>query len=341
MKFAKTTLIFSLFLTLVACTETTPSRPATTQSSDTTAHTIDRYVAVSQKIKEEPNNPALYFERSKVLFDSLELADAMGDIDRALLLDSNNAEFRLHKADIYYRQNKTRLSKEQLEKILALDKDNLEANLRMAEIFHIVGNFKKSIEYVNEVLRIDVYNPTAYYWKGLNYKMIGDTATAVSSFQTAREQNNDFFQAYIQLGLLYGSVNDDQAIAYYDNAIRIQPNSYDAHYNKAIYLQENNYPEQALGEYQILIKIGGAKLPQIYHNIGYVNLIYLEDFPAAIEAFDQALALFPEYIEARHNRGLTHESMGNAEAAVKDYRMVLKMQPDYTKSALGLERLLD
>lgn len=337
-------LAFALLLALISgtfgCTQTGDTEVPTTQSKDTTVQPVDRYSAISNQIKKTPNNPELYYNRSKVLFDSLSLEDAMADVERALKLDTVNTDFLLHQSDIYYRMNKTGMSRDVLAKILELDKDHLVANLKLAEIYHIVGNFEKSIEYVNEVLRIDVYNATAYYWKGLNYKLIGDTATAVSSFQTAREQDNDFYQAFIQLGLIYGAVHDNQAISYYDNAIRIDPASFEAHYNKAIYLQENDFAEQALLEYQTLIKIG-VRLPQVYHNIGYVNLIHLKDYPAALDAFNLSLSLFPEYLEAMHNRGLTHEAMGNAKAAEADYRQVLAIEPGYTKSALGLERLLD
>ena len=57
----------------------------------------------------------------------------------------------------------------------------------------LVEEYESSFRYLNEALKVDIHSATAYRLKGFNYKYAGDTVNAVSSFQTAIEQDpNDY-----------------------------------------------------------------------------------------------------------------------------------------------------
>ena len=74
--------------------------------------------------------------------------------------------------------------------------------------------------------------------KGMNYKEIKDTAKAISSMQTAVEQDQTYYSAYIQLGILCAAQKNPLAVQYYKNAMRIQPNSTEAWYDLGKYYQD-------------------------------------------------------------------------------------------------------
>lgn len=54
---------------------------------------------------------------------------------------------------------------------------------------------------------------------------------------------------------------------------------------------------------------------------------------AAIEAFDQALKLKPQYLEARLNKALIREQQGLGLEAAKEYRYILEQAPNYPRAA--------
>jgi len=54
---------------------------------------------------------------------------------------------------------------------------------------------------------------------------------------------------------------------------------------------------------------------------------------AAIEAFDQALKLKPQYLEARLNKALIREQQGLGLEAAKEYRYILAQAPNYPRAA--------
>ena len=78
------------------------------------------------------------------------------------------------------------------------------------------------------------------------FKEVGDTAKAVSSFQTAVENNPDYYEAYLQLGMLYYSILDPLALNYLDNAINLNPKSVIGLYTKAMYFQKTDDIDMAI-----------------------------------------------------------------------------------------------
>ncbi|MFK5173600.1 tetratricopeptide repeat protein, partial [Propionibacterium freudenreichii] len=76
------------------------------------------------------------------------------------------------------------------------------AYLKLSEIALLLKDYANSIKYANDALKIDVFNPTAYFLKGMTYKYGKDTNNAISSFQTAIEQDNQYYKAFVELGFL-------------------------------------------------------------------------------------------------------------------------------------------
>ena len=82
------------------------------------------------------------------------------------------------------------------------------------------------------------------------------------------------------------------AIADYDEAIRLQPDHASAYYNRG-------NAKYALGEYE-----------------------------AAITDYDEAIRLQPDYVLAYNNRGLIKYTLGEYAAAIADFDIAIELQPD-------------
>lgn len=73
----------------------------------------------------------------------------------------------------------------------------------------------------------------------------------------------------------------------------------------------------------------GAGLTEgFFNNRG---LIYddKEQYDLAIQDFDKAIELKPDYAEAFHNRGLTYYDKGQYERAIQDYDKAIQLKPDF------------
>lgn len=295
---------------------------------------------LNDRIKAEPNNAELYFQRALLNFQNRDTESSLNDVNRSLSIDSVNTDYYLLLADIHFIKKEGIKAKEILNKIIELDPGNTEAFLKLAEIYFLVEQYDISMEYINKAIKIDMHNAKAYFMKGMNFKYSGDSTRAISSMQTAVEQNNDYYDPFIQLGLLYGAKHDSIAVHYYDNALRIKPQSVEALYGKSLFLQEHAQPENALEGYQQILEIDQDNFIA-YFNIGFVNLVYLNKLPEALEGFTKAIGLNPKYFEAYCNRGIVYEQMKDYHNAEADFRKALSIRPDYAPAAKGISRVVD
>src|SRR5690606_2351540 len=144
--------------------------------------------------------------------------------------------------------------------------------------------------------------------------------------------------AYIQLGLLYASVFDDLAIAYYNNALDLRPNSTEALYNKAFFLQEIEQIEEADSLYNKILEID-PEYYIAYYNKGFIRLVFSDNYNDAANLFTKAISFDETYYEAYYNRGYCFELLGEKEKALTDYKKALELKPDFTLAAKGVSRI--
>lgn len=326
-----------LFFLFTSCNNN-PKETENVATTDTTI-TAKEIAVLTEKIASDPGNHELLFERSKLFYNKGEMMSSLTDIQKAIAMDSTKAPYYLVLADLNFAANKTRLAKEALEKCLALDPKNKEANMKIAEIYFYVRQYEKSIGFLDGVLKEDLHNAKAYFMKGMNFKEMGDTNKAISSFQTAIEQEQDYYNAYMQLGLIFQTNGNPLAVQYYNGAIRINPKSEEAFYGRGLYFQEHNELDKAIQDYTTLSQIN-PKNKQAYFNLGYLHYTFLKVYDQAIKHYTLAIECDPNYAEAYYNRGLCYEALGDVAAAQNDYRKAISLRPGYTMAEQGLQRVL-
>jgi tetratricopeptide (TPR) repeat protein len=300
----------------------------------------DPFDSINNVIKERPNDADLYFERAQMHYAERNVASSLADVGRALRLDSLNPDYYILMADLKLINKESRDSRDALLKAYAIDPTNVDVLLKLGELYMVVRDADASFKYLNEALKEDVYNATAYRLKGFNYKFLGDTLNAISSFQTAVEQDPEDYDAYMQLGLIYAEVGQPLAEDYFNNALKVRPQSIEALYAKGLFLQTQDQPREAISVYDNILAINQDYF-EAWYNIGYVHLEMLQNFDSAAYNFNQAIATGPrDYFTAIYNRGLSREREGNLKQAAEDYRAALKINPQFDLAARGLSRVL-
>lgn len=293
---------------------------------------------INQKIREDINNPELYVERSDLYLEIGDMNSAIKDIDRAIRLDSTNFRTMMAQADIFTKAGRLESSMNILEKAKELYPEESDLYVRMAEIYLIAKNNKESLKAADLAVKHDIYNEKAYFIKAYNFLELRDTSRAISSFRTAVEQNPDYYEGYLQLGLLFSAMNNPLAIDYFNNALDVRPNDKDALYARGMFEQEHEMLNEAMKTYTQAIK-AHPDFREAYYNMGYLHMFYLKLYSEALQYFDQAIQADPKYYQAYYNRGYSFELMGDINNAAIDYKKALQIQPDYTLAAQGLERV--
>ena len=193
-------------------------------------------------------------------------------------------------------------------------------------MFLFDNDYAKAFVELNTVLRADVYNAEAYFLKGMCYKYMKDTAKALSNFQTAVQTNPKYYDAFMQLGVLYDEKNDRIAIQYFENARKIDTLNLEPLYAQAMFFQKRNEFAEAKKLFRRALKIN-KDYALAFYNTGWM-LLQEDSTEKAIREFERAINVKPDYAEAYYNKGLCHEILGNYKQAFADYGQALEFNND-------------
>jgi tetratricopeptide (TPR) repeat protein len=255
---------------------------------------------IDQLIKLYPDSVGVLVKHGNVMMERYRWDLALQDGAKAYRLAPKNIDARfLYAAALNNQPERTAqdvlLAQEHFKFILSKQAKNTRVLVAMATTFWYMKDDAEAFKYINTALRIDKKYRDAYVLKGTIYRQLGKTDLAVSSYQTAIDQDKDFYEAYFMIGEIYLGEENPLAIDYYRSAVELQPNNIDFMYSLAYSLQlfgqkQNNvaYFDEALQTYRIMNK-KDPKFAISNFQMGYIK--QLVPFYFTINAYKQNLAL--------------------------------------------------
>jgi tetratricopeptide (TPR) repeat protein len=327
-------ILASVFLSLASCGN--HGQPADNgKNAKTSVQTLN---ALNEKIASDAENGDLYELRAKYYLTEHILDKAITDINKAISINAKKVSYYITLSDIYLLMGKPQNCGDALKQANTIDPKNNEALIKLAKLNLILKEYKTCFDYVNKAIELEPSNPQAYFTRGVALLEKADTLKAVSDFKKAVDQDQKYYEAYLELGELYSIKKDKMAADYLKNALNVRPNDKVALYLLGMFYQESGQYDQAIQTYQTLIKADSTYRNAPY-NIGYIYLVYLKDFPKSADFFSKALHVDPGYYEALFNRGYAYELSGQYDKATTDYQLALKIKPNYENAITGLNRL--
>lgn len=292
---------------------------------------------ISAQIDENPTDPELYYRRANIYFDEKYLDRSIADIDQAIVLAQDNPIYWFFKGRVLYAMNKTIDAAKAFEKSIALKPDFEDAKMRLAELYYVVKEHKKSLDLYTDVLASNPKNTSALFFKGMNYKEIGDTASAIQVFQKAYEIDASHFDAVMQLGNLYAALQNKIALDYYIAASRLNPKSPEPPYCAGVYFQLKKDYKKAIGMYKQAVK-ADDKYYQAYYNAALIN-VEVGDYHNAITALNSVVRLEPGLVDAYYMRGLCYQLLKKNEDAKINFQYTLDLNPKHELAKQALAKL--
>jgi tetratricopeptide (TPR) repeat protein len=291
---------------------------------------------LSAKIKETPKDALLYFSRGQYYQKTKQDSLAVADYIKAVELDSTKSKYYSAAANLLF-DLKDKRSIPYLQKAIAINPNDVVAQLKIARIQCYTQNYPEAFKSINTVLRADVYNYEAYFLKGICYKDMGDTVSAMSSFQTASRISPENPDPYLQLGLLMSNKDVKQAVLYFENSFKADTNNVEPLNGIGMLYQQRQNNDLAK---KAFIKCIEAKpgFAKAYYNIGCI-LMDEDSIPKAQRNFDIAVKHDPQYEEAYYNRGLCKEIQKDMAGALQDYEQAALTNPDFQLALDAKKRL--
>jgi Flp pilus assembly protein TadD len=260
------------------------------------------------------------------------------DLFKAIKLNPSESKYYVAQGDAYLLVGNPRSCRSALEQAISVNNKDTEAYLKLAELSLYFKDYEQVFMQLEKATEIEPGNAKAYFIRAFALKEKGDTASAVKSFQKAIDLKQDYFDAYIQLGMLYTVKKSKLALDYLNNAASLRPESIEPMYFKGLYYQETDQLNEAMAEYNKILKVEpGNKFAQF--NLGYIHMYYLKVFGEAAKYFSRAVEIDPSYVEAWYNRGYSYELGGDVTRARSDYNKALELKPGYPLPMAGLKRL--
>ncbi|MNU70569.1 tetratricopeptide repeat protein [compost metagenome] len=300
-------------------------------------------LSIDELYKKYPDSVPILIKHGNLMLERYDYEKALQDGAKAYRMQESNIEARFLYANALNNRADRSVSdvmsaQNHFKFVVKKQPKNTTALVALATTYAQQGDNEKAFYYINEALRIDKKYRDAYILKGSIYLSLDNRKLAKSSYQTAVEQDPEFFAAYIKLGLIYQEEGDPLCIQYFITATQIRPNNIEAYYNLAYaYQQFDKIPEAQQTYREMLIK-DPTFTPPLFQ-LGWIKQFKQNDLDSAIYFYNETLQKEPRYVEAWHNLGLAFETKGEKYQAIQYYRKALKYNPQFSISEDAIKRL--
>ncbi|MFM6753217.1 MAG: tetratricopeptide repeat-containing serine protease family protein, partial [Dolichospermum sp.] len=167
----------------------------------------------------------------------------------------------------------------------------------------------------------------AYYGKGLALSWSGKDSEAITALELAVKFKPEFVPAWDTLSVVYRELNQlDKALVAINAAIRLEPNNPNLYNQKYGVLSNLKKYKEAAAAINKAIEL--SPRAAFYNNRGNVRS-ELGDKQGAIDDFNQAIKINPNYANAYYNRGIVRNELGDKQGAISDFNQVIKINPNY------------
>jgi tetratricopeptide (TPR) repeat protein len=167
----------------------------------------------------------------------------------------------------------------------------------------------------------------------------GQVTDAIARYEQALRLKPDYAEAHNNLGNALRKVGRKQeAIAHYEQALRIRTDYAEAHNNWGNALAEVGRVTEAIAHYEQALRIK-PDYPEAHNNLGNV-LVDVAPLSEGLGHYKEALRLKPDYPEAHNNLGNVLLDMGQPSEAMAHYNEALRLNPDYAEAHNNLGNAL-
>lgn len=325
----------SFLFILAACGEKSQNANTTKAIADLSIEELDSLIAL------DAENVEYLTAYGEKLLEEFRGDEALPALAKAFRLNSKDVHIKqLYASALINRMDKSvsevETAIEKLLEVIIEQPQNKKAYLDIATGYSYFQDYENTFKYVNEALRLDNKYRDAYMTKGRTYYKMGNMKLAKSSFETAVQQDPEFFLGYLQLGWLYTETEEyKQAVEYFTTASHLEKHSTDALYGVAYSQQMLERSEEALESYRHLLDVDSTYY-LAYFNQAYIKHYDQKEIDSAVYYYKKAIAIEPEFVKGWHQLGMCYLDQGNKETALIAFKKVLEYNPEFelTKDVL-------
>jgi tetratricopeptide (TPR) repeat protein len=189
----------------------------------------------------------------------------------------------------------------------------------------------------NAAPELDIDKAMRLMSEGNELLAMGKAAEAVARYQESVRLDPEVEDAHYNLAIALARVGKiDEAIHHYEEALKILPDYAEAHNNMGNLLVKKGEIEKGIAHFQEALRI----LPDhasAHNNLG-TALGRQGRVSEAILHFSDAARIQPDYVDALYNLGSAYLTQNRAEEAAIQFSTILKFNPEFEPALRGLAR---
>jgi tetratricopeptide (TPR) repeat protein len=208
---------------------------------------------------------------------------------------------------------------------------------RHGEALHLLGILRfeqrrpaEAAELLARAVRIRP-DAAAFAHHGLVMQELGRHAEALASYDNALRLKPDFLDALgnrasalIELGRF------EEAVADCGRALALRPDQFEAYYNRGIAMAQLGRHDEALASFDQALVLRPDHVPALQRR--GIALDDLRRHAEAVVAFDRIIALQPHDAEAHNHRGIALEELRRWDEALASYERALQLKPNHVEA---------
>lgn len=327
--------ILSLFsyLLFLSCKDNKTEHPVTSPAAADTP--LDK---LNLLIQSHPNVDSLYFQRARMYMTKEYYNPAIGDLEKALTIDSTHKPQYYHLlSDAHLMNLESKAALNTLEKALTFFPNDIETILKLAKLNLILKQHMSALGTLDKIFLRDPQNANALYLAGHIFYEMGDTGRAINSYQKAVDNNPELREGWIRLGDVLTELKNPRAIKYYDNAIKMDSSDAKTWHNKAYALNVIGHTKEALN----LFKEICVRFPTYEPAFFNLGMLYkqMDSIPQAINHFTISIQIDPAEATSYYQRGLCYQKIGEKLNAKQDFENAIKLNDQFDDARKALNAI--
>ena len=276
----------------------------------------------------EPQNIKGWFGKGRELFQAGRYADAVESFDQVIVLDPHCYRALSFKGDLLRILGKYQEALNVFDSFPFPDKTNI--HLLYADCLSELGRYSEAFDRIDAIHAKNQGNAHSWSDKGDLLARLGRTQDAAEAYETALKIFPDHKHTWYKLGWVYRTLNNNEK-------------SHRAFFNtfpEKIFADSSRGPWGSLNlhqrqteEFNRIVQDRTRILSEDPHNIkawcdkGYAHYT-LEQLPQAIDAWENAGRIDPDFLWPSFARGVALHISGKFTDAIREYSSVLAKDPE-------------
>jgi tetratricopeptide (TPR) repeat protein len=309
----------------------------------------DTLALLNQQIAQYPGRAELYKERAAYFYRHFKWDSAYRDIDKAIGLDSSNANYYFIKGFFLLSEQKDSAALPYFLKSIAKNKEIAEPYYQIGNIYFLQKDYSQALNWYQKAIGRNANEPSYLFAAALCHKQIGNRDKAEYFALLSLKRDTAFIKS---LSLLYDIYIEqksqwEKAIVYNNKILQKDSTHPQAQFNLGFYWFKNS---EILEKEEKEIALKKAILyysRAIFASPGFANAYYqrgycyqlLSENGKALEDYEKTIALNAKDYRAYYQAALIFRAYQEKEKAAQYLQRALALQPGWEQAQKALHSL--